>query len=141
MRRSLVAVLLVCLAVPTAAVAAGLSGTFVGKTAQKKHLKLVVKRGVIKRGSQIPYAMHCHHGRLGGTMEPLGPIRHGQYAVRLHNTESVGNGYKARHRSSLSITFSGHRARGKLTEHATVVTATGAVVDRCSASVTFTAHR
>lgn len=141
MRRFVVGALVALAVVPAAALAAGVTGTFTGKTTQGKHLRLIVKRGVIKRGSKIPYALRCQHGTLGGTMEPYGPIRHHSFAVTIHNIESVGNGFKARHSSSLRMTIGSRHASGAIIEHATVVNSKGAVVDHCSASILFTASR
>ncbi len=141
MRRFVVGALVAAVVVPATALAAGVTGTFSGRTSQGEHVKLIVKRGDIKRGSKIPYAMTCQHGTLGGTMEPYGPIRHHRFAVSIHNTETVGHGYKARHRSSLKISIGTRHASGSIIEQATVVNSKGAVVDHCSAAVLFTASR
>lgn len=139
MRRFLAVALTASFVVPATAIAAGVTGTFTGKTSQGKHVRLVVSHGVIKRGSKIPYVMSCQHGTLSGTLEPYGRVRQHQFAVSIHDTESLGHGYRARHRSSLKITFGGRHALGTVSEHATVLKASGAMFERCSASVSFAA--
>jgi hypothetical protein len=141
MRRFVIGALVAAAVVPATAFAAGVTGTFNGKTSQGKHVRLIVKRGAIKRGSKIPYSMTCRHGTLGGTMEPYGPIRHHHFAVSTRNTESVGGGYKARDRSSLKITVGSRRAHGSFGAQATVLNPKGHVVDHCAVLLTFTATR
>jgi hypothetical protein len=140
-RRFVVGGLIATVLVGGTALAAGVTGTFTGKTSQGKHVRLIVKRGAIKRGSRIPYALTCKHGTLGGTMVIYGPIRHDRFAVTTRDTESVGNGYRARNRSSLKITVGSRHAHGEFGALATVLNRKGRVVDHCAALLTFTASR
>jgi len=140
-RRFVVGGLIAMVVVSGAALAAGVTGTFSGRTTQGRHVSLIVKRGAIKRGSRIPYALKCKHGTLGGTMEPYGPIRHHRFAVTTRSTQSVGNGYRARNRSSLKITVGSRHAHGAFGGRATVLTRKGRVVDHCVVLLTFTVSR
>lgn len=141
MRRFVIGALAAAVVVPATALAVGVTGTFTGKTTQGKHVRLIVKNGAIKRGSKIPYTLTCRHGTLGGTMEPYGPIRHSRFAVTTRDTESVGSGYRARNRSTLSITVGRRRAHGGFGANATVLNRKGRVVDHCAALLTFTVSR
>lgn len=141
MRRFVMGALVAAVVVPATALAAGVTGTFTGKTSQGKHVRLIIKHGAIKRGSKIPYALTCRHGKLGGTMEPYGPIRHSHFAVTTRDTESVGNGYKARSRSTLKITVGRRHAHGGFGASATVLNRKGRVVDHCAVLLTFTVSR
>jgi hypothetical protein len=140
-RRLVVSGLIATVVVSGTALAAGVTGTFTGRTSQGRQVRLIVKRGAIERGSRIPYALRCKHGTLGGTMEPYGPIRHSRFAVTTRDTESVGNGYKARNRATLKITVGSRHAHGGFGASATVLNRKGRVVDHCAVLLTFTVSR
>jgi hypothetical protein len=141
-RRIVVGGVIATVVVSGTALAAGVTGTFTGKTTQGKHVRLIVKQGAIKRGSKLPYALSCKHGgTLGGTMVIYGPIRHHRFAVTTRDTESVGNGYRARSSSSLKIVVGSRHAHGAFGAFATVLNRKGRVVDHCAALLTFTASR
>jgi hypothetical protein len=141
MRRLLAGVVVAAIVVPATALAAGVTGTFTGKSTQGKRVRLIVNHGSIKRGSKIPYTLTCQRGTLTKTLEPYGPIRHQRFSVTIHTTESVGGGYKAHVRSLLKITVGSRRASGAIEELATVVNSKGSVVDHCGAGILFTARR
>jgi hypothetical protein len=121
--------------------AAGVTGTFSGKTSEGKRVRLIVSHGVIQHGSKIPYVMLCQHGTLSGTLEPYGRVRRGHFAVSIHGTESLGHGYRARHRASLKITFGSGHMLGLVKEQATVLKSSGAVFEHCYATVGFAGRR
>jgi hypothetical protein len=141
MGRLVVGALVAAVIVPAPVLAAGVTATFTGRSSQGKSLRLVVKRGAIKRGSRIPYTLTCHHGRLGGTLEPYGPIRHTRFSVTIHNAESVGGGYRADVRALLKIRIGSRRVSGAIEGLATVMNSKRTVVDQCGAAILFTARR
>lgn len=141
MRRFLAVGLAVSAGIPATALAAGVTGTFRGRTSESKSVRVILKNGVIKSGSKIPYVMLCQHGTLSGTIEPYGRVRRHHFDVTMNGTEALGHGWRARHRSRLKITFGGRGLLGSVHEQATVLKAGGKVFEHCFATIEFGASR
>lgn len=144
-RRNVGAALLVatvCILI-SAAAAFALTGTFKGKTSQ--HLKATIKVAggtILYSSSTIHSRARCSKGSsLSGSTRIGGKIKHGRWSGTGTYTSYPGGPIEAKNTVSISVSFSGHSAKGtfrlKSAEYFD-----GTLYARCkTGKVTFTASR
>jgi hypothetical protein len=127
--------------IPATALAGGVSGAFKGTTSQGKRVVIKVSHGVVEHGSKIPFSLKCHHGAFSALQNPSGKLRRGRFSTHSPVNAAVGGGLRAMGQENVRFVVRTRVVTGTFSENDRIVTGSGTIVDRCSASLTFKATR